>query len=127
MTNTATASVTGILVEPGLDQDPRFIELTANDLTEVRSLLGCERVNYVRVLIPGVAQEVAGLVAEQEQDVADLAAEALAGDKVIRVPRESDPLRDGMPATWWMAAAVRARRQHPELRIDWARPATSLD
>lgn len=127
MTNTATASVTGILVEPGLDQDPRFIELTANDLTEVRSLLGCERVNYVRVLIPGVAQEVAGLVAEQEQDVADLAAEALAGDKVIRVPRESDSLRDGMPATWWMAAAVRARRQHPELRIDWARPATSLD
>ena len=54
MTNTATASVTGILVEPGLDQDPRFVELTANDLTEVRSLLGCERVNYVRVLIPGV-------------------------------------------------------------------------
>lgn len=54
MTNTATASVTGILVEPGLDEDPRFVELTANDLTEVRSLLGCERVNYVRVLIPGV-------------------------------------------------------------------------
>lgn len=54
MTSTATVSVTGILVEPGLDEDPRFVELTANDLTEVRSLLGCERVNYVRVLIPGV-------------------------------------------------------------------------
>ena len=80
------------------------------------------------ITIPdGVAQEVAELAAEQEQDVADLAAEALAGDKVIRVPRESDLLRDGMPATWWMAAAVRARRQHPELRIDWARPATPLD
>lgn len=54
MTNTATASVTGILVEPGLDEDPRFIELPTRDLTEVRRLLGCERVNYVRVLIPGV-------------------------------------------------------------------------
>lgn len=75
----------------------------------------------------GVAKEVIGLVAEQEQDVADLAAEALAGDKVIRVPRENDPLRDGMPAEWWMAAAVRARRQHPELRIDWDKPAATLD
>ena len=70
----------------------------------------------------GVAKEVAELVAEQEQDVADLAAEALAGDKVIRVPRESDPLRDGMPAEWWLAAAIRARQQHPELRIDWTHP-----
>lgn len=73
----------------------------------------------------GVAKEVAELVTEQEQDVADLVRSALAGDGVIRVPREGD--RDGMPAEWWMAAAVRARRQHPELRIDWARPATPLD
>mgnify|MGYP000380061559 FL=1 len=68
----------------------------------------------------GVAKEVAELVTEQEQDVADLIKSALAGDGVIRVPREGD--RDGMPAEWWIAAAVRARRQHPELRIDWANP-----
>lgn len=68
----------------------------------------------------GVAKEVIGLVAEQEQDVADLVESALAGDGVIRIPRKGD--RDGMPAEWWMAAAVRARRQHPELRIEWDSP-----
>lgn len=66
----------------------------------------------------GVAEDVVELVAEQEQDVAALVESALAGDGVIRIPRKGD--RDGMPAEWWMAAAVRARRQQPELRIEWA-------
>lgn len=66
----------------------------------------------------GVAEDVVELVAEQEQDVAVLVESALAGDGVIRIPRKGD--RDGMPAEWWMAAAVRARRQQPELRIEWA-------
>lgn len=65
----------------------------------------------------GVAEDVVELVEEQEQDVAALIEAALAGDGVIRVPRKGD--RDGMPAEWWLAAAVRARRQHPELRIEW--------
>ena len=90
------------------------------DRPSLRGLCGLWGSRRVLTVPDGVAQEVAGLVAEQEQDVADLVESALAGDGVIRIPRKGD--RDGMPAEWWMAAAVRARRQHPELRIAWDSP-----
>ena len=79
---------------------------------------GWEQRGRVIAVPDGVAEDVVELVAEQEQDVAALVESALAGDGVIRIPRKGD--RDGMPAEWWMAAAVRARRQQPELRIEWA-------
>lgn len=52
---TTETIITGVRVLPGLDQQPEFVQLRADNLDDIRDYLGCDWVTAVQISVPGVA------------------------------------------------------------------------